>query len=100
MIEVTQHKDKISIRGHANYAEHGKDIVCSAVSVLVQTLIQSVENLTADRIEYSMSPGTVDIKFWSLSDQSKVLIDSFFIGIKGIAEAHPANVKLTELSSH
>ena len=96
MIEVERRKDGISIKGHANYAPHGQDIVCSAVSVLVQTLIQSVEELTTDKIEYSMQPGTVDIKFWCLSDQSKVLIDAFFIGIKGIAEAHPDNVTLTE----
>jgi uncharacterized protein YsxB (DUF464 family) len=96
VIEVTGHKDRITIKGHAHYAEPGKDIVCAAVSVLVQTLIQSVEELTADKIEYSMSPGAVDIKFWCLSDQSKVLIDAFFIGIKGIAKAHPENVRLTE----
>ena len=96
MIRVTQLKDGIKIRGHAHYAEPGKDIVCAAVSVLVQTLIQSVESLTADKIEYDMQPGTVDIKFWCLSDQSKVLIDAFFIGIKGVAEAHPDNVRLTE----
>lgn len=99
MIEVTRHTDRIKIKGHAHYAEPGKDIVCAAVSVLVQTLIQSVENLTADKIEYRMQPGRVDIKFWCLSEQSKVLIDAFFIGIKGIAEAHPDNVKLTELLS-
>lgn len=96
MIIVERGKDKIKIKGHANFAPHGQDIVCSAVSVLVQTLIQSVEELTADKIKYSMSPGKVDIKFWCLSEQSKVLIDAFFIGIKGIAEAHPDNVKLTE----
>ena len=96
MITVDRYSDKITLRGHANYAEIGKDIVCSAVSVLVQTLIQSVETLTTDRIEYNMQPGTVDIKFWCLSDQSKVLIDAFFIGIKGIEEIYPDNVKLTE----
>lgn len=96
MITVDRYSDRITLRGHANYAEIGKDIVCSAVSVLVQTLIQSVETLTTDRIEYKMQPGTVDIKFWCLSDQSKVLIDAFFIGIKGVAEAHPDNVRLTE----
>ena len=98
MIIVEHCKDNINIKikGHANYAPIGQDIVCSAVSVLVQTLIQSVEELTADKIEYSMQPGTVDIKFWCLSEQSKVLIDAFFIGIKGIAEAYPDNVKLTE----
>ena len=96
MIIVERGKDNIKIKGHANYAPIGQDIVCSAVSVLVQTLIQSVEELTADKIEYSMQPGTVDIKFWCLSEQSKVLIDAFFIGIKVIAEAYPDNVKLTE----
>lgn len=94
MITVTQLKDGVKIRGHANYAEHGKDIVCSAVSVLVQTLIQSVETLTADELDYSMSPGKVDIKFWCLSDPSKVLLDAFFIGIKGVAAAHPDNVRI------
>lgn len=94
MIAITRRKDGISIKGHANYAKPGKDIVCAGVSALVQTLIQSVEELTADKIEYSMSPGAVSIKFWCLSDQSKVLIDAFFIGVKGIAEAHPENVSI------
>lgn len=94
MIEVSRLADGIKIRGHAHYAEPGKDIVCAAVSVLVQTLIQSVESLTADKIEKDMQPGRVDIKFWCLSDQSKVLIDAFFIGIEGVAEAHPENVRL------
>ena len=96
MITVERYSDRITLRGHANYAEIGKDIVCSAVSVLVQTLVQSVETLTADRIEYNMQPGTVDIKFWCLSDPSKVLIDAFFIGIKGVAESCPACVKVNE----
>lgn len=94
MITVDRYSDRITLKGHADYAEHGKDIVCSAVSVLVQTLIQSVETLTTDRIEYKMQPGTVDIKFWCLSDHTKVLIDAFFIGIKGVAKSYPACVKV------
>lgn len=100
MIVIEHNKDSIKMRGHANYAPIGQDIVCGGVSVLIQTLIQSVETLTADEIEYSMQPGAVDIKFWCLSDLSRVLIDAFFIGVKGIAESYPNNVKLTELSSH
>lgn len=94
MIVVTHRKDGITIKGHANYARPGKDIVCAAVSTLVQTLIQSVEELTADQIEYNMAPGAVSIKFWCLSDQSKVLVNAFFIGVKGIAAAHPENVSV------
>jgi uncharacterized protein YsxB (DUF464 family) len=95
---VIKLKDGIEIRGHSGYAPIGQDIVCAAVSVLVQTLIQSVENLTADKITSDMQPGKVDIKFWCLSESSKVLIDAFFLGIKGIAEAYPNNVKMIDMT--
>ena len=96
MIEVCRHNDGITITGHANFAPIGQDIVCAGVSALVQTLIQSVEELTTDTIQYDMQPGSVHIKFWCLSDQSKVLVDAFFIGIKQIADNYPCNVKLTK----
>jgi uncharacterized protein YsxB (DUF464 family) len=94
---VTYHSSGISLHGHANYAEPGKDIVCAGVSTLVQTLIQSVEELTADKIQYSMQPGTVDIEFRNLSEQAQLLVDSFFVGISLIAGEYPDNVKLTKL---
>ena len=94
MIEVQRHGGGITLKGHANFAPIGQDIVCAGVSTLVQTLIQSIEELTADEIEYVMSPGTVDIKFGNLSEQSKLLIDSFFIGLRLIADEYPKNVAI------
>ncbi len=96
MIEVSRYDSGITIKGHANYAEHGKDIVCAGVSTLVQTLIQSVEELTTDKIQYDMQPGAVHIKFWCLSDPTRALVDAFFIGIQLIANEYPNHVKLTK----
>lgn len=96
MIEIHRHKDGIKMSGHANYAEHGKDIVCAGVSALVQTLIQSIEELTADQIQYSMQPGTVDIKFGDLSEHAQLLVSSFFVGVEMIASEYPNNIKLTK----
>jgi uncharacterized protein YsxB (DUF464 family) len=36
MIRVNLTPSKIEISGHANYAEHGKDIVCAGVSTIFQ----------------------------------------------------------------
>ncbi len=94
LIVVTEYKDRITVKGHANYAEIGKDIVCASVSILTQTLIKSIEDLTADHIQYGMSPGAVDINFKTLSDETKTLIKSFFVGVKAIAEAYPENVNV------
>nr|DAZ09396.1 MAG TPA: YsxB-like protein [Caudoviricetes sp.] len=94
MIEVRIRPERIEISGHAGYAEYGKDIVCAGVTALTQTLIQSIENLTDDEIEYRISPGKVEVEYGNLSEKSKTLVDSFFVGICLIAEEFPEYVKV------
>lgn len=96
MITIIRYDKGISLKGHANYAERGKDIVCAGISTLVQSLIQSIEELTTDTIQYSMSPGTVDIKHGNLSEQAQLLMDSFFVGVNLIADEYPENVRVTK----
>ena len=96
MIDIRYTEGEITLSGHAHYAESGKDIVCAGISALVQSLIQSIEELTQDKIQYSMSPGRVDIKFRDLSEQAQLLVSSFFVGVKQIADNYPKHVKLTK----
>ena len=56
MIEVTVRKDRITVSGHAGYAEAGKDIVCAGVTALTQSLVSSLIELTANDIEHEISP--------------------------------------------
>ena len=56
----------ISVEGHANYAEKGKDIVCCAVS----TLMQFVAELLTENVETIESEGYISIfigtaNFWT-----------------------------------
>lgn len=76
------------MKGHAGYAPAGKDIVCSAVSTLACTLATSLMNLSEDKITYSFDPGDIRIDFENLSERGKLLVDSFFLGICGVAEAY------------
>ena len=68
--------------------------MCAGVTALAQTLIKSIEDLTDDKIEYEISPGRVDIKYGNLSEKSRTLVDSFFIGICMIADEFPEYVRL------
>ena len=63
-------------------------------TALVQTLIRSIEDLTEDKIEYSISPGWADIKYGNLSEKAKTLVDSFFVGICMIADEYPDCVRI------
>lgn len=78
----------ITVDGHAGYAEAGKDIICAAVSVLTQNLINSIEALTEDTIKYEIAPGHIKINYVDLSEKGQILVDSFFIGISEIVHAY------------
>lgn len=94
MIAVNVRKDGIKIHGHAGYAEAGKDIVCAGMTALTQTLIRSMQGLTMDEIEYEVSPGRADIHYGNLSEEGKLLVDSFFIGVCLIADEFPEYVRI------
>ncbi len=94
MIVVTVRKDRITVSGHAGYAEAGKDIVCAGVTALTQSLVSSLIELTANDIEHEISPGRADIHYRNLSEAGKLLVDSFFIGICQIADEFPDYVRI------
>ena len=83
------------VSGHAGYAEAGKDIVCAGVTALVQGLIKSIEDLTSDQIQYDITPGRADIYYKNLSEAGQLLVDSFFLGVRLIADEFPEHINLT-----
>lgn len=94
MITIRQRDGCISITGHAKYAERGKDIVCAAVSTLVQVLISSVHRLTRDEMGAHMEDGKTVIVYRDLSREASLLMDSFFIGVEMIVATYPENVRV------
>ena len=94
MITVTRYDGGISIKGHAGYAPHGQDIVCAAVSTLVQNMVLSISEITTDEIQYDMRPGSVEIRYGTLSEEAQLLVKSFFIGVREISNQYPSNVQI------
>lgn len=99
MIRITKHNSTVAIKGHADHAPLGQDIVCAAVSTAFQSLVSSVEELTDDRISYKLKPGNSHIRFESLSEETDLLLRSFFITVNDIAEAYPECVAVIEYDS-
>lgn len=97
MIIVTIYKSSTSdvgleVIGHANYAPKGKDIVCSAVSTLVQhTIYNSTSHV------YSNEDGNYNATFDCRSDRDTyVLLKSFERSIKQLAKQYPDNIKVVD----
>lgn len=96
MINISRSVGLIIIDGHANYAPHGQDIVCAAVSTLTQVFITSVEELTPDTVQSVLADGRAVIRYGNLTEKAQTLLSSFFIGLEMIANAYPNNVQMTK----
>jgi uncharacterized protein YsxB (DUF464 family) len=85
----------ITVDGHANYAEHGRDIVCASVSVLFQSLANALETYTADDIAVRISPGDSHI-IWNghQSTYARLITGAFVDGMRAVAEEYPDYVQL------
>lgn len=94
MIVINRTETEITIKGHAKFAPHGEDIVCAAVSVLVQTFIASIEELTTDKINSVIGAGKAIIQHGNLSERGTVLLDSFLLGLNMISESFPDHVRI------
>lgn len=93
MIEVTISKDSqdvchgIELCGHAEYGEHGQDIVCAAASALVLNMANSVGAFTEDSYEGTMDEETGEFSFHFTSEislESQLLMDSLILGLENI----------------
>lgn len=85
MITVLVAEDRIHVSGHANTAPRGLDIVCSAVSALTLTLIQGLKEIAHISLYESVERGNVCIKWQTLNDTGKALVDTWFLGMCDIA---------------
>ena len=84
MIVATITQTGLTVEGHAGYAKAGNDIICAAVSALAQGLAHSLSVLTEDAIGYQFRDGHIDIEYENLSEEGKLLVDSFFIAVSDI----------------
>ena len=94
MIEIRHDGGKVTVKGHANYAEAGQDIVCAAISTLSQVFVASVEELTAAKIKTAQTGGYMEIVIEESTERAQVLLDSFLLGCQMVADNYPDNVRV------
>lgn len=75
MIKIIIKENVITISGHANYDEYGKDIVCAAVSATVITTVNGILSIDSNAIQVT-EKDKVEIKILKHSDVVDKLISN------------------------
>ena len=86
--------------GHADYAEHGQDIVCAAVTAQLMMTYNGLESVLGIPLDLEMDPDGGYFSF-AIKDQSEavrekaqVLMATLKLGLDGILMQHGENIKL------
>ena len=107
MINVIVIKEKQTIKtieatGHSGYAEHGFDIVCSAVSSLMETLANGLTEVVKAKVKVVVDEEIPHLSVTLVeTDQEKctnaqILMKSTLLGIKGVAQEFSKFIKIKE----
>ena len=94
MIKVKVKKNLISITGHANYDEYGKDIVCAAVSSVVITTIEGISKFDKNAITLNKTNDQMDIIINKFDIITNNLIDNMLNCLKEIQKQYKKNIQI------
>lgn len=85
----------LSVKGHADYSEEGKDIVCSAVSAISVGGINALEN--PEDFDLKVEKGDVEISVKTkASEHDYEVLETILIQLKSVEETSSKYVKVIE----
>lgn len=89
------------VRGHAQTAPYGEDIVCAAVSVLAQTTIMGLNQVLGQRPKYKMAEGDLSCKVEANlpkteREKTSILLETMLVGLKNIQQQYPQYIAIDD----
>lgn len=95
-VAVKKSHDKIYeivIKGHADYDDMGKDIVCAAVSSMAITTVNNIIALD-DSIRYEENSGLLKIRVEKDTEVNNKLLDVLVMMLKELSSQYPKNIEI------
>jgi uncharacterized protein YsxB (DUF464 family) len=103
MLEVTFYRDErgrltgLSALGHADFAEYGEDIVCAAVSAILQAARLGLIEYARLELDARQEPGALELS-WRREDRDceslRAIVATAELAVDQISRRFPAHVTL------
>lgn len=92
---------KVVCSGHSGYAQNGKDIVCAAISSIVQTAILGLAKVVKIKIEFNRDDNAGYLKFelpLNISnekmEQAQIILKTMLAGLEDLQGGYSKYIKL------
>lgn len=87
------------VKGHSGSAPKGRDVVCAAVSAIVQTALIGLDEVADIKNTYEISDGYVKCDLPQVMnkdslDKAQTIITTMWLGLTSIAQQYPDFVRI------
>ena len=86
----------LEIKGHANSAPHGEDLVCAAVSAVITGGANALDNKRDFDIKLNEGDAFIKAKK-TVSSHDEVVLETIIVGLKTIAEGNDKFIQIKNL---
>ena len=102
-VKVEEYQSKITtfrISGHANTAEYGEDLVCAAVSGIVQAALYGLLEYLTMEMKCTNQEGLVEVELLAEPTlETEAILRSMLLGLKGIELECPKALKIDKIKN-
>ena len=84
-----------SIEGHAGYADCGQDIVCSAVTSAVMTIINGITECAGVPAEVSVLENEIVLNLAERNDTAQTFLSALKLQLELIGEDYEGTIKIS-----
>lgn len=96
MLTIIKKQDEVIFKGHAGFADFGKDIVCASASSIMYTTANALKRLDSECIDLQINKEGAIVKILKNNSLSKTLIDNMMDLLKDLEGDYPDNIKIKE----
>ena len=94
MIKINIKNNIITMTGHADYADYGKDIVCASASSIVTTSINLCLRFNKESLKYKEEKDKLTIEVLSSDDNITLTIKNMLMMLEELASTYKKNIKI------
>lgn len=95
MITVTENLDGFTVEGHADFADHGMDIVCAGVSTLAQAVSHVLEYRFNAKV--TIRSGYIHVSHNTYKNAAQDVENVLWCGVHEIENQFPNHVKVVRI---
>ena len=94
IVKSNNNLKKITFKGHANYADYGKDIVCAAVSSTMLCTINAILSINKNSIEVLEQDNIYTINVIDNNDITIKLLNNMIRCLESLEKQYPKNIEI------